>query len=1255
MRNRIKSPNKKELIIIKVMVVFGVFSVLNFLIYFFQPEHRGNEWLFWMLAVTLTYGSLRKLYMWYNYLNISVPEQKLNNSNLKVDILTTYFPGEPYQMTVTTLEAINQISYPHTTYLCDEADDPYLKKFCKENGIIHVTRDNRKDAKAGNINNALKKHATGDICVILDPDHIPQPDFLDPILPHFEDPEIGFVQIVQSYYNVKETLVARGAAEQTFQFYGPMMMTLNSYGSVNAIGANCVFRRKALDSIGGHAPGLCEDMHTAMLLYAKGWKAVYLPEVLAKGLAPSNLTNFFKQQLKWSRGTFDLLVKVYPKIFNKLTIRQRIHFGMLPLHYLSGVICLLNFIIPVLSLLLFTTPWHGNIVEFVLVILPVIGSSVLIRTFIQKWVIEKKERGFHIVGGLLHINTWWIHLIGLFYTIINKKVPYLPTPKEDEFDTNLKIIIPNAIIAALSLFAIIVGLRNDLTPFSLIMAGFALFNAGIMIFGIYMAVRETNQNQILRTNLAYNTILKLKNIKIYGYKLANKLFFITRKGALPLLLVVLFFSIGFKINKDLSKWNEIEADYPSMKSDKYLGIFYPTKENGLSDMSEINYLEAKENIDFDIISLYIAWNQESISKFPDTLLNSIYRNDAIPLVTWEPWATGINKMQGFPKIEDGQNVFRHIADGHLDSYIKCFIEKLKSFDEPVFLRYAHEFDNPQYPWSQHDRSQKDYIEAWKQIHKLIQEEQADKIIMIWSPWKAENMRKFYPGDDYVDWIGLTLLNYSKFNENGNYYSFEELYEPFHDEFYWFTRKPVMLAEFGSLDLANKQQKWINEALNSIESYKEIQSLVLFNSKIDKNIPENYWYREPYLDWEADLSIIAKKYPTLRKRKPFELTPTEKDHILNPITLHNIRGVNLSKGKDWDDSYYTLTRKNLINDFSVMKENGINTIQFTGGNIYDYNILNLSGEMGLNSIYGFNIDTSVDFLRNKGYLDTFEKKIFSKVNKLKNNLDVIGYSFRFDLENHFTKPLLFAEEIAYLNWITTIIKKIKSADPSKSIVLQMNLEANTRKKILELQKDKKLPVDSYGLIVKDTIHLKKTLQLNEEGDISVFISDIDPHLVINHKAVFEDQDLILHTFQDERESNKMSFDGLVDFKGRKKKVLNEIGSFWSKEKSYGSDFSVKIIRPALPLYPGDRVSYSAAISLNGEWQIPSNEGFEFDWHLVKNDQFGNHLAIKEVGKGAKIELQVPSNYKNYELIVTASNKEGEYVVTSSSPLHIKMQD
>jgi cellulose synthase (UDP-forming) len=62
--------------------------------------------------------------------------------------------------------------------------------------------------------------------------------------------------------------------------------------------------------------------------------------------------------------------------------------------------------------------------------------------------------------------TWWIYIIGFVYTLIRKKVPYLPTPKEDKDRTSWKILIPNLTVGIVSIIAIIYGLSIDFTPFS---------------------------------------------------------------------------------------------------------------------------------------------------------------------------------------------------------------------------------------------------------------------------------------------------------------------------------------------------------------------------------------------------------------------------------------------------------------------------------------------------------------------------------------------------------------------------------------------------------------------------------------------------------------------------------------------------------------------------------------------------------------------------------------------------------------------
>jgi len=1254
-----EAPTKNESRIIKFMILLGIFSVINFLYYFFQPENAGNTLLFFLLSVTILYSSVKKLYMWYNYSNISIPKSPEFNSIFKVDILTTYFPGEPYQMTITTLDAINNITYPHTTYLCDEANDPFLKKFCKENGIRHITRDNRIDAKAGNINNALKKYATGDVCVILDPDHIPEPNFLDPILPYFENPDIGFVQIVQSYYNFKETLVSRGAAEQTFQFYGPMMMTLNSYGAVNAIGANCVFRRTALDSIGGHAPGLCEDMHTAMLLYSKGWKAVYLPEVLARGLAPSNLTNFFKQQLKWSRGTFDLLVKVYPKIFKNLTNRQKIHYGILPLHYLGGIICLINFLIPVLSLLFSINPWKGNIIDFGLVLIPVAASSLLIRTYIQKWVIEKKERGFHVIGGLLHINTWWIYIVALIYTIINKKVPYLPTPKEDEWNTNLKLIVPNFIVALISIFAIIYGLKQDLTPFSLMMAGFAFFNALIMIFGIYLTFRVTNHNRILKTIMGNKEFSFIERIKQINFRIAGSIFSITRKMALLLLLAVLIISTNYKNFNDLSKWQKVESPYSEKISNRYLGIFHPLQENGLSDIQEINLIENQQNVNFDIVSFYLAWNKQSNKDFPHELMISTYEKNALPMITWEPWIAKLAKSGSSKELKEGKKAFKYIAEGDFDDYILDFVKILKSYDKPIFLRFGHEFDNPQYPWSQvGDNSPEEFIAAWKHIHELIKSEGAQKIMLVWNPWKAETMADYYPGDEYVDWIGITSLNYDTLNSNGKYYSFADLYRPFRDGLFWLTRKPVMLAEFGSLNLENRQQEWITNAMDSINAnYDEISAIIAFNSAVDKNIPGNKWYSNRYLDWTTDsMDLIGTNFP----RKPKQTVVSLKNLVVktttaNPITKHDIKGVHYKKGEKWRDNYYGLTKNVLIEDFGLMKEVGINTIQFTGGNIYDYNILKYSEKFDLKVIYEFDLDNSIDFIDDQEKLNELREHLIAEVESLKENQNIIGYSFKYDLEHSYTKPLLFNQQTAYLNWLYSIISKIKTIDPKKSLVIELKLDRETISNIKKIQEN--LPIDSYGLLVDNPLELNKVLNFSKNEGISIYISNLIPELLIEDIEQYKDLDIILTKWQDERKTNLLTFDGLVDFNGNKKQISGKIKNIWTETTVELGTTSARILKPSKPLYPNEIAKYHAVLYLDNKWVLASQTklNFYFEWKLIKKDIFGNDLAIKKMGTGAELNLRIPEGFQNYELMLIVKKNDSEYVISSKSNLHTPLQD
>jgi cellulose synthase/poly-beta-1,6-N-acetylglucosamine synthase-like glycosyltransferase len=1239
--------SKVEKIILRILILLGLITIINFFYWFMNPELIDNHFLYWLLIGPLVFDSVRIIYIWYHYWDISVPVKPLPTKKLTADVFTTFFPGEPYEMIKETLLAIQKIKYPHTTYLCDEANDSYLKEFCKKHGIVHVTRNNRINAKAGNINNALKQ-ATGDICLILDPDHVPKPEFLDEVMPYFEDEKTGFVQSVQAYYNIEESAVAKGAAEQTFHFYGPIMMTMNSYGTVNAIGANCVFRRKALDSIGGHAPGLSEDMHTAMQLFAKGWKSVYVPQIFTKGLVPSSLTSYYKQQLKWSRGTLDLLVTVFPKLFRHFTWRQRIHFGVLPLHYLSGIFYVISFLIPVISLFTATTPWKGNVINFGLIFLPVLTSILGIRFYVQRWVTDKSERGTHLMGGVLLACTWWIYIIGFIYTIIRKKVPYLPTPKEDKDRTSWKILIPNLVVGIISVIAVIYGLTIDFTPFSIFMSGFALLNASFMFYTLKFAYQKPKT-----VKLSFD--FKDKGNSIIG-SIQNHAFEIWHKAALPLVIVLLTTFGSIHYYTEYVKWGGVKPEVQNKNVINYIGVFAPIVDNGISDLQNVKDLSKQIDVNFDIISLYVAWEKDEESNFPGLLLDSIYRQKSIAMITWEPW---LNSFED--ELIKDRHVFDLIEEGYFDDFINRFAEKLKSLNRPVFLRFAHEFDNPFYPWHVYgnDASVK-FKKAWIHTYEIFKKIEANNVIWVWNPWQSENVSEFYPGQEYLDWIGVNILNYGGLNENGGWLNFDSLYYHFHKEFENLPSAPVMISEFGSLREEDGQSEWIENAFNSIENqYDEIKSVIYFNSKVDMNWP-NGLQRNGYLDWSIAQNQLIKNSFSSKEVPDYvfsalpEIYPLmSMDNKSAPSEIKDVKGVYFQKGHDWRKDYHVLNRQNLETEFEKIKRLGINTIKFEGNSIYSYNVLNLAGENEIDVAYGFWIPSYLDFINDSVEARQLKSDILGRLGRHKQNDRITSWNIQNDVQynqkDFFLKPRLLYQNRAYLIWLQDLVGEIKKIDPDRPVVVDLEvnqLSVYHAKMIM----DNINGIDGLGLVLNDVEHLDSITSFLNRKKVKYFYSEIDVDTLLLPEIFDGKPSFFITSWRDLHESNRLTFNGITDRKGRFKTEYFNL-MYALKDSAIGDDNSmIRILRPAALIYENATYQYYAMIYNDTiGWKHGMQvDGYEFEWSLVKCDKFGNFLAVRDVGIGAVLSLTIPQNHEYFKLLLTASN--GMSVTTTITSLN-----
>ncbi|HSP13760.1 MAG TPA: glycosyltransferase [Thermoanaerobaculia bacterium] len=416
--------------VLAVLLFLGLQSIAWFGQWWFRLEHVNNVSLFILLSLATWYGISRLLVGWYNAFHIEQPDAIEAPPGLRVAIFTTSSPGEPYEMFVRTLAAARAVRYPHTTYLLDDTRDPRFAELAREMSAVHLEIVGEPGAKAGKINRALQM-TDEEFILVLDPDHIPFHEFFDRVLGYFGDEKVGFVQVAQAYYNAPQSFVARAAAEQTFAFYGPTMQGMHGTGTAVAIGANCTFRRKALESIGGHGIGLAEDLVTSIRLHAAGWKSCYVPEIVSRGLVPADLDSFLRQQLKWSRGVHDVLFREYPRAFRRLTAHQKISYLMIGSYYIVGLTTLIYLSIPLIYLWFGAQPAVILLGEYLEHGLPIGLLGAIVYRFVQRWLCDPaREHGWHWRGTLLKIGSWNVYLRGLVLALGGINVPYIPTRKE---------------------------------------------------------------------------------------------------------------------------------------------------------------------------------------------------------------------------------------------------------------------------------------------------------------------------------------------------------------------------------------------------------------------------------------------------------------------------------------------------------------------------------------------------------------------------------------------------------------------------------------------------------------------------------------------------------------------------------------------------------------------------------------------------------------------------------------------------------
>ncbi len=288
-------------------------------------------------------------------------------------------------------------------------------------------------------------------------------------------------------------------------------------------------------------------------------------------------------------------------------------------------------------------------------------------------------------------------------------------------------------------------------------------------------------------------------------------------------------------SKELSWFQLYRDDIDRLKQPDtiFLGVY---DNNYQSSFEHILKMEKALQSNLPFIQIYTAWGDKAREQFPMMYARTIYDLGSIPLITWEPWLNDFKREEhNLPAVDD-PNIggLSAIANGDYDFYINSWANDVKSFGHTIFIRFGHEMNDPyRYPWGPQNNEPEDFIAAWKHVVNSFRNLGVDNVIWVWAPQPAHlKYGEYYPGDEFVDWVGVGTLNYGTVASWSQWWTFDEIFGNYHHWLDMFN-KPVMITELGCLKVGGERDEWFQDAMTNLPiRYPNIKSIVFFNDDND---------------------------------------------------------------------------------------------------------------------------------------------------------------------------------------------------------------------------------------------------------------------------------------------------------------------------------------------------------------------------------------------------------------------------------------
>jgi mannan endo-1,4-beta-mannosidase len=317
------------------------------------------------------------------------------------------------------------------------------------------------------------------------------------------------------------------------------------------------------------------------------------------------------------------------------------------------------------------------------------------------------------------------------------------------------------------------------------------------------------------TNEVYTVIIKSTGPIANASELAAS-FMLTERRGIP--------RFNRPISPEHTRLNtETRAFYDKffgVKSPLRWGIFEPAAPQTFEKLDE---LEKQLNYTFPVLLRYQSFDEN----LPLLALNAAQANGRVVELT----------LQTTYNFADNAGAIYDILDGKYGDYFALYAKQLKEFGHPVLFRLDNEM-NGDWCWYSAQHYGKDatlYTAMWQYVHRIFDDNGVDNVLWVWNPhdlsfpdFKWNHYLMYYPGDEYVDIIGLTGYNTGTYFPGEHWREFDSIYPKIYAEYDQHFAKPFMITEFGANSVGGDKSAWLARMFDQIGQLGKIKVAVWWN-------------------------------------------------------------------------------------------------------------------------------------------------------------------------------------------------------------------------------------------------------------------------------------------------------------------------------------------------------------------------------------------------------------------------------------------